>query len=140
MVDLLDYSVAHYRYDGQYPEDDDFMQVVELLLQHQQLVFATPVYWYAMSGVLKVFFDRLTDLVTTQKAIGRKMKGKQTFLLALGAEEKLPLGFEEPFRLTSKYFGMEFIFSMYRRTSEINVKGMTGAEFLHSGPGKDRKN
>ena len=132
VVDLLDYTIAHYRYDGLYPPEDDFPHLVELLLQHQQLIFATPVYWYAMSGLMKVFFDRLTDIVTIQKQTGRQLKGKQTFLLAVGAEEILPLGFEEPFRLTSEYFGMEFMASIYCRTSEIHVKGIKGEAFLRS--------
>jgi len=132
VVDLLDYTIAQYRYDGLYPPEDDFQRVVDLLLQHQQLVFATPIYWYAMSGLMKVFFDRMTDLVTVQKKTGRKLKGKQTFLLAVGAEEALPLGFEEPFRLTSEYFDMEFIASFYCRTSEISVKGTEGEAFLRS--------
>ena len=132
MVDLLDYTIAQYRYDGLYPPEDDFLHLVELLQQHQQLVFATPVYWYAMSGLMKVFFDRLTDIVTIQKRVGRKMKGKQTFLLAVGAEETLPLGFEEPFRLTSAYFDMEFKASLYCKTSEIYVKGTTTEAFLRN--------
>lgn len=132
VVDLLDYTIAHYRYDGLYPPEDDFPQLVELLQQQQQVVFATPVYWYTMSGLMKVFFDRLTDLVTLQKQTGRKLKGKQAFLIAVGAEETLPLGFEEPFRLTSAYFDMQFKATLYCRTSEIYVNGTTAETFLRS--------
>ncbi|MHC2992502.1 NAD(P)H-dependent FMN-containing oxidoreductase ywqN [Pontibacter sp. HJ8] len=132
IADLLDYTISHYNYDHAYPAQDTYLELVELMLQHQKIVFATPVYWYAMSGLMKVFFDRTTDIVTVKKEIGRKMKGKETYLLAVGAEEVLPEGFQEPFRLTSAYLDMTFQQSFYCRTSEINVKGDAAAAFLES--------
>jgi multimeric flavodoxin WrbA len=122
VVDLLDYTLSHYRYDGTYPANDEFMAIMERMLQHEQLVFATPVYWYAMSGHMKVLFDRLTDIVTIKKVYGRRMQGKQTFLIAVGADATLPAGFEEPFRLTSTYLAMNFRGSYYCKNSEIDVK------------------
>ena len=35
------------------------------------IIFVTPVYWYAMSGRMKVFFDRWTDLLKIDKDTGR---------------------------------------------------------------------
>jgi NAD(P)H-dependent FMN reductase len=128
-IDLLDYKINPYLYDGSYGKDDDFMKIVAQMLTHQRIVFATPVYWYAMSGLMKNFFDRLTDLVTVEKKIGRSMKGKQTFLLAVGAEDVLPLGFEEPFRLTSSYFDMEFIAALYCKSSETDVESSVKKSF-----------
>ena len=119
LLDLLDYEIHPYNYHGKYPETDEFSKLVDLILEHEQLVFATPVYWYAMSGLMKTFFDRLTDIVTIQKPLGRRMAGKETFLLAVGAEEVLPPGFEEPFKLTSAYFRMNFKYTYYARTKTI---------------------
>jgi multimeric flavodoxin WrbA len=79
----------------------------------QHLIFATPVYWYAMSGLMKVFFDRLTELITTSKPLGRAMKGKCCYLISCGTDAELPPGFDVPFRLTAKYFEMEFVSSHY---------------------------
>lgn len=110
---LLDAPLYPYSYAGHYPPDDAFAAVARQLVQHEVVVFATPVYWYAMSGLLKTFFDRLTDLVTVTKPLGRQLRGKRTFLLAVGEEETLPLGFEEPFRLTARYLEMEFGGSFY---------------------------
>ncbi|GAB2541892.1 flavodoxin family protein [Rufibacter soli] len=97
LLDLLDYQIGPYRYENDYPPQDEFLKIIEQVLQHQVIVLATPVYWYAMSGLLKTFFDRLTDLVTVQKPLGRKLQGKTIFLLAVGTDSELPDGFEVPF-------------------------------------------
>jgi multimeric flavodoxin WrbA len=108
LIDLLDYKIVQYNYEEQYPADDEFLKVVDAMLSHQLIVFATPVYWYAMSGYMKVFFDRLTDIVSTQKHLGRRLKGKQTAVIAVSTDEDLPEGFEIPFKRTSRYFDMEY--------------------------------
>ncbi|WP_066504715.1 flavodoxin family protein [Rufibacter sp. DG15C] len=121
VLDLLDYQVGPYRYENDYPAQDEFLKVVDQLLQHQVIVFATPVYWYAMRGHLKTFFDRLTDLVTVQKPLGRKLQGKSVFLIAVGADDSLPDGFEVPFKLTAKYLNMKFGSCLYASTEELET-------------------
>lgn len=113
LLDLLDFHIAPYSYEEDYPPDDGFPELSQILLQHQLIVFATPVYWYAMSGLLKVFFDRLTDLITIRKESGRQLRGRITALLAVGSDDALPDGFTVPFSSTSRYLGMEFIASAY---------------------------
>lgn len=120
-LDLLDLKIYPYNYDGIYPPDDQFQEVVQAMLTHDRIIFATPVYWYAMSGPLKILFDRLTDIVTINKEIGRQMKDKETYLVAVGAEELLPEGFEVPFESTSRYFKMKYRGSYYCRTKELHA-------------------
>jgi multimeric flavodoxin WrbA len=108
IVDLLDYKIAHYDYEGRYPSGDEFNLLIEKLLSYQHFIFATPVYWYAMSGLMKVFFDRMTDLITHQKNIGRQLRGKSASLIATGYDAELPEGFIVPFKSTTEYLGMEF--------------------------------
>jgi multimeric flavodoxin WrbA len=112
-IDLLDFPVYHYNYDNCYPVDDCFLQIAELMIGHKSIVFATPVYWYAMSGLMKMFFDRFNDLVTVKKMLGRQLKGKSTFLIAVGAEQELPPGFEIPFAATSDYMDMIYSGGIY---------------------------
>jgi len=111
--DLLAAPLAPYSYAGAYPPGDAFAGLIGEVLRHEVLVLATPVYWYAMSGLLKTFMDRLTDLITTDKARGRQLQGKRLLLLATGTDAALPPGFEEPFRRTARYFAMEFGGSLY---------------------------
>jgi multimeric flavodoxin WrbA len=114
VLDLLAVPLAPYSYAGHYPAGDGLAGLAQHLLRHDTLVLATPVYWYAMSGLLKTFFDRLTDLVTTHKHLGRQLRGKRLFLLATGTDATLPPGFEEPFQLTARYFDMTFGGSLYQ--------------------------
>lgn len=103
LIDLLDFHISPYDYSNNYSDTDDFLKIVDELLKHRVIIFATPVYWYAMSGLMKKFFDRFADIVTTKKHSGRRLKGKSTLLLAVGADQELPNGFEVPFKLTSDY-------------------------------------
>lgn len=107
VLDLNDFNIDHYRYDAAF-DRDDFGKVVDQMLQHELLILATPVYWYAMSGRMKVFMDRFTDLVTTRKDLGRALKGRIVVVLACGSEAEPPDGFEVPFRDTAEYLSMKY--------------------------------
>jgi multimeric flavodoxin WrbA len=107
-IDLLDFHISSFDYSNNYPDTDGFLRIVDEILQHKVIVFATPVYWYAMSGLMKTFFDRLTDLVTIKKKAARALKGKSIFLLTVGVDQELPNGFEIPFKLTSAYLDMAY--------------------------------
>ena len=113
IADLLDYKISGYSYDHDYSPEDEFEKLISLILSHDKIVFATPVYWYAMSGVMKTFFDRITDLVTYQKIVGRNLEGKSVLLVAVGSDPELPPGFEIPFRLTAEYLNMEYKGNIY---------------------------
>lgn len=117
LIDLRELKIAAYSYEGTYPSADDFLHVARLMQKADNIVFATPVYWYSMSASLKNFFDRFSDLITVHKPIGRSLKGKTTFLISTGSDPSLPTGFEEPFRLTSDYFEMQFKGSKYKSIS-----------------------
>jgi len=117
-IDLLDIKVNGYEYSHEYPPDDQYTAIVERLLEHEFIYFATPVYWYSMSSLMKTMFDRFSDLITYKKVIGRKLKGKSTFLIAVGAESILPEGFEVPFRCTSEYLDMQYQGCIYHSTAQ----------------------
>lgn len=111
LIELHKMDIGLYEYANR--NTDDFLDIALKMSVADTIVFATPVYWYAMSGVLKVFFDRLTELITTSKDVGRALKGKEVYLLATGSEEELPEGFEVPFKKTSEYFDMHYMRAYY---------------------------
>jgi len=112
IYNLLDYDISYFDYQHLNMEDG-FIKLCEELAEYSDLVFATPVYWYSMSAPMKTFFDRTTDLITIRKDLGRSLKGKKTWLLASGTDKTLPQGFEVPFKLTSKYFDMNYSGSLF---------------------------
>lgn len=117
IMDLQNFFFEGYSYSQRYPANDEFNQLARAVHEAQTIVFATPVYWYAMSGIMKTFFDRLTDLTERHKAMGKQLAGKHTFLLSVGASPELPEGFEVPFRNSSIYFDMQYQGMLYRDTS-----------------------
>jgi multimeric flavodoxin WrbA len=107
LMDLLQLRIEPFCY-GDAAGEDDFARLVDAVLAHEAIVFATPVYWYAMSGLMKNLFDRFTDLLgpgaTAER--GRALAGRETWLLSTGTDAAVPEGFEVPFERTSAYFGM----------------------------------
>lgn len=108
-LDLLNYTIYPFNYEQEYPVDDDFIRLVEAeLLPRQQIIFASPVYWYSMSGPMKVFFDRLSDLLKSRKELGRQLRGKRMSVLSCGNDEEINDSFFEAFRLSADYLGMSY--------------------------------
>jgi multimeric flavodoxin WrbA len=119
LVDLPSLSIDPFDYANPTP-DDDFDGVAALMLRHRVLVFATPVYWYAMSGPMKTLFDRLSDLLSPRDPArrGRALAGKDVWLLAVGTDPALPEGFERPFEMTAGYLGMSWRGGFYVRSGK----------------------
>ena len=114
VIDLASCRLEPFRYELP-PARDDFLTIVERMLAHRHILIATPVYWYAMSGLMKTLFDRFTDLLLDPelRPLGRALAGRDLWLLATGTDEALPDGFEEPFRRTADYFAMRWRGSFY---------------------------
>lgn len=112
LIDLRILNIAPFNYDHQYV-NDDHLQVIEKMIRSRVIVFATPVYWYAMSSQMKVLFDRFSDLLTIHQNLKEKLRGKRCFLLATGSDTDLPEGFEVPFRCTCDYLDMVYCRSFY---------------------------
>lgn len=66
----LKYCMACYNCTatGKCIHNDGMNELCTRILKANVLVFATPVYFYSMSGWLKVFFDRLTTIYTKIRA------------------------------------------------------------------------
>lgn len=122
-IDLSALFIRDYEY-GRPPDDDDFLEVAQAIAEADTLLLVTPVYWYTMSGVLKRFMDRLTDLTTVLKPLGRKLAGRTIFVAACGSDPTIPEGFEVPFRNTAAYLNMEY--------GGLYFRGMRDDEVLSS--------
>lgn len=109
VIDLRDYSITYYDYQSQNVTDDFLPLIRSILEKYDTLIFATPVYWYNMSGIMKVFFDRFSDLIRIEKETGRKLRGKKMFVISNSDEDKLDYDFYLPFRLSADYLGMTYL-------------------------------
>lgn len=113
VIDLNDSVVLPYSYSQE--PSDNFQIIIRKTLDADVLVLATPVYWYSMSGAMKDFMDRFSNLLSGEhKHLGESLYGKKLKLLSTGYDVKLPLGFEVPFSATAIYFGMDYLGANYR--------------------------
>jgi len=109
LIDLNNHTISYYDYDHK-NADDDFLQLMENIIEkYDRIIFATPVYWYTMSAVMKTFLDRISDLLTIRKELGRKLRGKSMGLISVSGDDDLDYDFEMPFRQSAEYLGMTYI-------------------------------
>ncbi len=106
-IDLQDYNISYYDYEHK-NQADDFLGIAKQMNQHDIIVFATPIYWYTMSAILKTFMDRLSDLLTIRKDLGRGLKAKKMYVVACSSDETEYAHFFMPFEKTAVYLEMEW--------------------------------
>ncbi len=125
LLDLNDYNFSYFDYKHENRNDDYLPLIKELIEKYDTLIFATPIYWYSMSGIMKVFFDRFTDLLTIEKELGRKLRGKKMAVISCSIGDNLGENFWLPFSETAKYLGMEYIGNIHTVTEENNRQKIT---------------
>ena len=123
LVDLRPLEINPYSYDHAHT-GDDFLPLMRRVLEYETIIFVTPVYWYAMSGILKNFFDRITDCLKIEKAMGRRLRGMGMAAIACGSEEMETEGFFVPFRLSAEYLGMRYLGDVHTwmDSGEVDLK------------------
>jgi multimeric flavodoxin WrbA len=109
LVDLKTKTIAPFDYEFKNRNDDFLPLIKEIVNNYQIIIFATPVYWYAMSGTMKIFFDRISDCLKTEKETGRKLRSMEMAVLSCGSDKELKPGFHMPFIETANYLGMKYI-------------------------------
>jgi len=120
LIDLNEYTISQYDYEHK-NKDDDFIPLMRKILENYEvLIFATPVYWYAMSGVLKMFFDRFTDLITIEKDLGRKLRGKYMAVVTSSYGNNLGEDFWIPFKGCAEYLGMKYITDLHTTPNDLD--------------------
>lgn len=106
LIDLSSLDMTYFDYSfGN--KSDDFMPLMERVVEHNPLILATPVYWYTMSAIMKTFIDRWSDLLLLRKDLGKKLRGKDLWVIT-SFGTSMPKGFEDPFIQTADYMGMRF--------------------------------
>ena len=120
LINLNDYKFSYYDYEHKNRNDDYIALMKKIIEKYDTFIFVTPVYWYAMSGILKVFFDRFTDLLTIEKELGRKLRGKKMAAISSSTGENLGEHFWIPFSEIARYLGMQYLGNMHTVPEDNN--------------------
>jgi NAD(P)H-dependent FMN reductase len=112
-VDLGTQRIAPFSYTQQYGDDDDFIALIERVVEAPLTVLATPVYWYSYSTPMKLFIDRFTDLLYTQKDLGRRLRGCRFGFLATGYSPQPNAIVNEAFSSFCDYLGITNVGMVY---------------------------
>lgn len=125
---LSQYEISYFDYNNQ-NKNDDFLPLMRRLIDnYDTFIFASPIYWYAMCAQMKTFFDRTTDLLTVEKELGRKLRGKKAMFITSSIGNHLGDNFWLPIKATFDYLGMKLIFTLHCKEKEISneqIKGIT---------------
>ena len=113
LIDLKEKDIGAFDYEFKNQEDDFLPLMKTIVTQYDFLLFATPVYWYSMSGIMKHFFDRFSDCLKIEKDVGRKLRGKTMAMISCGYDKVTVPGFSEPFSATAKYLGMNYFGNLH---------------------------
>src|SRR5271154_370905 len=109
VVDLASQRISSYDYDHG-NRNDDFEPLMRRVLARDQIIFATPIYWYAVSPAMKVFLDRISDLLELPDLLaeGRRLRGKKAYVVCTSISDEPSVAFMDAFRETFDYLGMHF--------------------------------
>ena len=109
VIDLKTKNIGHFEYDYSNANDDFIPMMEDVINKYDTIIFATPVYWYNMSGILKVFFDRVSDLLHYKKDLGRQLRGKNMAMISNNNYDDLKEGFSMPFKEAANYLSMNYL-------------------------------
>ncbi|SHG19595.1 flavodoxin family protein [Flagellimonas flava] len=109
IIDLKQKNIAEFDYEFRNRNDDFHPLIQEIVDNYELIIFATPVYWYNMSGIMKTFFDRISDCLKIEKDTGRKLRGMHMAVISCGSDKNLKHGFYMPFTETAAYLGMNYL-------------------------------
>ena len=109
VVDLGDKNITAYDYEHR-NRSDDFETLIRRVLEFDQIILASPVYWYSMSPPMKLFIDRFSDLLDLEDLLeqGRRLRGKTAFVVCTSICEAAAPEFVGTFSETFGYLGMRF--------------------------------
>lgn len=109
VVDLGQLRISPYDYEHR-NRDDDFEPLMRRVLGFEQIIVASPVYWYAVSPQVKVFLDRIADYMDIQELLpeGRRLRGKTGYIVCTSIYEKAPMSFVGALTDTFAYLGVRY--------------------------------
>lgn len=109
VIDLSDKNIMHFDYEFA-NKDDDFRPLFQKITKdYKTIVFLTPIYWYTMSGMLKVFLDRISDFLHEEKDTGRRLRQMKMAVVSCSNSDEVSDGFTMPFERSAEYLGIDYL-------------------------------
>lgn len=107
IVDLADSTFSEFDYEHK-NQNDDFLPLMEKILEYENIIFASPVYWYSVTPTMKKFLDRISDLLDLPSLLdtGRRLRGKTGYVVCSSISEKVSSAYITAFEDTFEYLGM----------------------------------
>ena len=122
-IDLKEYHIGHYDYDFK-NKADDFLPLIRSLLETYDIfVLASPVYWYTMSGHMKVFLDRISDLLNSDLEPRKLFHAKTMAVVSVSGQDDVDDSYYIPFRKSADYLGIHYLGSshIYKEITDIEL-------------------
>jgi len=109
VIDLSEKNISPYDYEHK-NINDDFIPLMNHLLKYKNIIFVTPVFWYAASAQMKIFIDRTSDFLDLDelKNMGRKLREKTAYIVCTSICSEADLSFLNSFKDTFGYLGMNY--------------------------------
>ncbi len=109
IINLSEKVISPYDYDHK-NINDDFISVMNQLLDYEIIIFVTPVYWYGPSAQMKIFIDRTSDFLDVDelKDIGRKLRNKTAYIACTSISDDADNSFLNSLKNTFEYLGMKY--------------------------------
>lgn len=74
--------------------NDDYNLIIDRILTHDILIFSTPIYWYSMTGTMKIFVDRWSQTLrdSNYPNFKKQMSQKNAYVIAVGGDNPYTKG------------------------------------------------
>ncbi len=107
---LSGFNIGHFDYQQRNSKDDFLPLATKLITDYDTWLIATPIYWYTISGHVKIFLDRISDLLLEpHKNLGRKLRNKKLAVISVSNGDDCPASFCTPLELSAEYLGMNYL-------------------------------
>ena len=109
VIDLAEKNITPFDYEHK-NIDDDFVPLMQQILEHQSIIFVTPVYWYGPSAQMKIFIDRTSDFLDVEelKDMGRRLREKIAYIVCTSISSDADISFLKSYKDTFCYLGMKY--------------------------------
>ncbi|MDI7743823.1 flavodoxin family protein [Lysinibacillus fusiformis] len=89
---------------------DHYGELIGKILKHDVFIFSTPVYWYSMSGTMKLFIDRWSQTLRDKNHpnFREDLAKKSAYVIAVGGDKPTikALPMIQQFQYICDFFGM----------------------------------